>query len=158
MNPQDRLQWVQDAVSALDGIRPEEVASVMMEVQRSVTRHNQIVPKICDLVHAKRAKSSLSTTPSPYAAELRITNEAQKRRAAAKTQADIEDAWAWERNARIDAKLAVAPIQKPLGQSEIERMPAHVVKFGLQSGFLKRDGSSIVEVNDPGETDRIRKS
>jgi hypothetical protein len=156
MSPQDRLQWVEDAVDALEGIRPDEVAAVMMEVQRSVTRHNQLVPKICDLVHAKRSRSTLSSSPSPFASEMRISDEARKRRAAAKTAVEIEAAWEWERSSRIEAGLHVPPIAKPFSRYELDNMGPDLVRLGLNSGFLKREGGKLVEVMDVRETDRIR--
>lgn len=158
MTPEARLQWVQDAVNLMEGIRPDEVAAVHVEVARSVKRHGDIVPRICELVHAKRARSTISRTVSPFFAEHEISRQAQEMRAKARSQREVEDAWQWERGARADAGLAVPPIERPLNSSEISALPSHIVKFGLNSGFLKRDGERVVEVTDPREIDRIREA
>lgn len=157
MTTDDRAAWILSAVDALEGIRPDEIESVSAELRRKVKRHTEIVPEIANLVAEKRARSNRTQKPtSPFFAEMEITRRSQEMRAKANTQSGVEEAWQWERNARIDAGLPVSPIEKPLGQYEMSTMPAHVIQLGLKSGFLKRDGEMIVEVNDPAETDEIR--
>jgi hypothetical protein len=50
--------WIVSAVDALQGIRAAEVEAISMEVRRSVNRPSQIVPKIAELVAARRAHKS----------------------------------------------------------------------------------------------------
>lgn len=149
--------WLRAAVDALQDIRPDEVRAISAELRRSVTRHNQVVPEIARLVSNKRARSNGSTKPvSPFMAEREINREAQARRAKAKTQRGINEAHEWERNARADAGLSFTPAQRPLSRAEMEAMPAHVLSLGLKSGFLKRVGNAVVEVESPEEIDRFR--
>lgn len=156
MSADAQMVWLQAAVDALDGINAQEVAAISAELRRSVTRPSQIVPEIAKLVHDKRQRANRpQQSTSPFFAEREISRESQARRAKARTQREVEEAWAWERSARADAGLFVPPIEKPLSAHEIEAMPAHIRNFGLQSGFLKRAGA-IVEVLEPEETDRIR--
>jgi hypothetical protein len=133
-------------VDALEGIRADEVAAVSTELRRSVTRPAQIVPEVAKLVAAKRARSSLSTG-KPISQEWAINQEASRRRAAvsAKDKRALSDIWEWERQARIDAGLHVPEYPKPLNSVELEQMPEHIRQFGLAHGFLKRDGTSVVE-------------
>lgn len=148
MNAEAQMVWLQAAVDALQDIRADEVAAISAELRRSVTRHNQIVPEISKLVAAKRAKAHQTTAPdSPYAAEMAINQEAQKRRAAvsAMDKRALSDIWEWERQARIDAGLHVKPYPKPLNAAELEAMPAHIRQLGLAHGFLRREGGKVVE-------------
>lgn len=138
-----QMVWLQAAVDALEGIRPDEVLAVSVELRRSVTRPSQIVPEIARLVSLKRAKASQSIGgPSPWAAERTINEESNRRRAAADgDRKKLSDIYEWERQARIDAGLSVKPYPKPLTRAELEAMPADVRKLGLNSGFLEyRDG------------------
>lgn len=48
--------WLRAAVDSLQDIRHDEVASVSLEVRRTVTRPSQIVPEIAKLVSEKRAR------------------------------------------------------------------------------------------------------
>lgn len=138
--------WLQAAVDALDGIHASEVAAISHELRRTVTRPSQIVPEIAKLVHEKRQRANRSTKEiSPFAAAFAINEEAQKRRGAAKTQEQIEDAWAWERHARIAAGLHVEPLQPPLTADELEHMPKEVIELGISRGFLKRENGRLVE-------------
>jgi len=159
MTTEQRETWLRGAADALEDISAGEVRNVSAEVRRSATRINQIVPEIAKLVAEKRARSGRADKPaSPFVAERQINAESLARRSKARTQREVEEAWAWERGARIDARLHVTPIEKPLSQSELAALPAHILRFGLNSGFLKHAGNAIVEVNDPEETDRLRKS
>lgn len=158
MSEADHLSWLASAVDALDGIRASEVAAVSVEIRRKVTRPSQIVPAIADLVADQRARSARMRENSDprAAAERRINEEASERRHKAKSQAEVESAWLWERDERKAAGLAVPPIEPALSPAEIERIPAHGVSFGLRTGFLKRVGERTVEVTDTGEIDAFR--
>lgn len=158
MSEADHLSWLASAVDALDGIRASEVAAVSVEIRRKVTRPSQIVPAVAGLVADQRALSArMREAFDPRAAaERRIAEEASERRHKARSQADVEAAWLWERDERKAAGLAVPTIEPPLSAAEIERIPAHVVGFGLRTGFLKRVDERIVEVTDTGEIDAIR--
>jgi hypothetical protein len=76
-----------------------------------------------------------------------INAESQKRRAmvSAKDKRALSDIWEWERQARIDTGLHVGPYPKPLTQSEIDAMPAHIRQMGFAHGFLVKRGNEIVE-------------
>lgn len=156
MSADSQSVWLQAAVDALDGIRAAEVAAVSLEIRRSVTRVHQIIPEIAKLVHARRAKTSSNTTVSPYFVEKRINGEEQRRRAAAKTQREINEADDWARSERKAARIGFVPYGPPLNAHEIAAMPAHIRQLGLRSGFLKRDGERIVERISPEEIDAFR--
>lgn len=157
MNAEAQAVWLQDAVETLEGIRALEIAEVSLEVRRKVKRVADIVPEIIKLVDEKRKARNRPERPVSQFFKVReILEKAQQMRADAKTQRAVEEAWAWERNALIEAGQRVAPIEKPLSAREIAAMPAHIRQFGVQSGFLKRDGERVVEVSDPEETDAIR--
>ena len=145
MSAEDRAGWTLAAVDALEDIRADEVQAISAELRRSVTRPAQIVPEISRLVAEKRAKAHrVEQQKSPWAAEMAINREAQFRRAKAKTQAEVEEAWSWERNARIDAGLTVPPIAPPLTRKEIARLPPAMVKMGLACGALAERNGEIV--------------
>jgi hypothetical protein len=148
MSADAQMVWLQAAVDALDGIRAEEVHAVSAELRRSVTRPSQIVPEISKLVAEKRARANRSEAPaSPYAAEMAINAESQKRRAvvSAKDKRALSDIWERERQARMDAGLHAGPYPKPLARGEIEAMPAHIRQMGFAHGFLTMRGGEIVE-------------
>jgi hypothetical protein len=157
MDSQGQLAWLASAADALEGISAQEIAHVSVEVRRSITRPSQIVPEIVKLVSEKRARASRSSVEqSPFSAEREINEKARERRAKARSQRDIEQAFEWERDARFRANLSFMPKQPPLNRRELSAMPAHIRAMGINGGFLKRDGELVVEVNDPDETDRIR--
>lgn len=58
MTAEQQTLWLAAAVDALQDIRADEVAKVSAEVRRSVQRHNQIVPKIADLVAENRKRAA----------------------------------------------------------------------------------------------------
>jgi hypothetical protein len=149
MDSDAQLAWIASAVDALEGIRAEEVKAVSAELRRSVTRHNQIVPEVAKLVAEKRSRANRTEREiSPYAAEMGINAEAQKRRAkiSAKDKRALSEVWEWERQARIDSGLHVEPYPKPLSHAELEGIPDHVRKMGLAHGFLEWRGGELSEV------------
>lgn len=148
MSPDAQMVWLQAAVDALEGIRADEVHAISAELRRSVTRHNQIVPEIAKLVAQRRARTQQNVAPvSPYAAEKAINDEAQRRRGvvSALDKKALSGIYEWERQARIDAGLHVRPYPKPLSQSELSEMPAHIRKMGFAHGFLKNEGGRVME-------------
>ena len=70
--------------------------------------------------------------------ELAIDTEARNRMLAAKTQAQIDAAQEWEREAKRAAGLDYRPAAQPLTAAEISRLPDDVVSTGLKHGFLRR--------------------
>ena len=56
MSADQQTLWLASAVEALQDIRANEVEAVSLEVRRSVTRPSQIVPRIAELVAARRAE------------------------------------------------------------------------------------------------------
>jgi hypothetical protein len=58
MTSEQQEVWLRGAVDALADIRAHEVEAVSLEVRRSVSRPAQIVPKIAELVAARRAEQS----------------------------------------------------------------------------------------------------
>jgi hypothetical protein len=144
MSADAQMVWLQAAADALHDIRADEVHAISAELRRSVTRPAQIVPEIAKLVGEKRARAHRSEAPeSPYAAEMAINQESQRKRGAvsAKDKKALSDIYEWERQARIDAGLHVSAYPKPLSRAEIDGMPAHIRKMGLAHGFLEyRDG------------------
>lgn len=58
MSADQQTLWLASAVESLQGIRAQEVGAVSLEVRRSVTRPSQIVPKIAELVAARRSEQS----------------------------------------------------------------------------------------------------
>lgn len=54
MTTEQQELWLRAAIDALQGIRAAEVRSIILELQRSATRPNQIVPEIARLVAEKR--------------------------------------------------------------------------------------------------------
>jgi hypothetical protein len=147
MSADAQMVWLQAAVDALEDIRADEVSAISAELRRTVTRPSQIVPEIAKLVAQKRSRSERTTAvPSPYFAEREITARADEMRAAArKDKRKLSDAFEWERQARVDAGLWVAPYPKPLTRAEIDNMPAHIRQMGLNSGFLEYRGGEVVE-------------
>lgn len=144
MTADDRAAWIQAATDSLEDIRADEVAAVSAEVRRTVTNIRQIVPEIAKLVSDRRRRLRDGSTAGPANPEWAIDREAQRRRGMAKSRSEIEDAAQWERQARLDAGLAVPPHQPPLSQSELATMPQHIAKLGLAYGFLeKRDGKLV---------------
>lgn len=57
MTTEQQELWLRAAIDALQGIRAGEVRSIILELQRSVSRPNQIVPEISRLVAEKRKYS-----------------------------------------------------------------------------------------------------
>lgn len=58
MTTEQQELWLRAAIDALQGIRAGEVRSIILELQRSVSRPNQIVPEIARLVAEKRKYAS----------------------------------------------------------------------------------------------------
>lgn len=145
MTADDRAAWIQAATDSLEDIRADEVAAVSAEVRRSVTSIRQIVPEIARLVGEKRKRAHRSSEIGPISREWAIDQEAQVRRSKARTRDEIEAAWEWERNARLDAGLAVPPIQPPLSREELAKLPQHIANLGLAYGFLERREGQLVE-------------
>ncbi len=146
MTAEQHEMWLRAAVDSLQDIRPDEVQAISQELRRTVTRPNQIVPEIAKLVAQKRAKSRETAKPSnPWAAKLAIHDKAdQMRRDAHGDRQKLSDAFEWERQALIDAGFQVRPYPKPLTRHELDTMPAHIKKLGLNSGFLEyRDGQLV---------------
>jgi hypothetical protein len=137
------MTWIASAIDALEDIRASEVAAVSAELRRSVTRPAQIVPEIARLVSERRqrANRAASVADQPSGREWEINQEAQRRRAAARTRKDLSEVWEWERSARHAAGLSNRPRPAPLNRDELATLPAHVRTMGLNSGFLEyRDG------------------
>lgn len=146
MDSAAQLAWIASAVDALEDIRADEVRAISAELRRSVTRHNQIVPEIAKLVSEKRARASRLSSVEPSSKLWEIDREAQERRSKAHTQAEIEAAWQWERDARMAAGLYVKPLAPPLSRRELEQMPAHVRDLGIARGLLEYRDGQLVEV------------
>ena len=146
MSVEQQELWLRAAIDALDGIRASEVAAISAELRRSVTRPSQIVPEIARLVSARRAQPRYAETPGQEirGRERAINEESQRRRATAATRAEIERAWQWDRDARLDAGLTVPPIAPPFTRAELDSMDAGIRSMGLKYGFLAmRDGQVI---------------
>ena len=141
-----QMSWIASAMDALEDIRAPEVAAVSAEIRRTVTRPAQIVPEIARLVAEKRKSARFVSQPQTGMTEYAIDQEAQRRRSAARGRDEIEAAWQWERTARTEAGLAVAPIQPPLTPAELNAMPGHIAALGIAYGFLERRGGALVEV------------
>lgn len=58
MTADQQTLWLASAVDALDGIRASEVQKVSAEIRRSITRHNQLVPAVCEAVAELRKERS----------------------------------------------------------------------------------------------------
>jgi hypothetical protein len=124
--------FLQSAVSALDkvGIRADEVAAVAPEVICKISRHQQIVSTISELVSDKRSRSrgtgaggSWYDQGCPRPVNGKVTTEmmdwlnrkegkmtlsdielqAQQRRREAKTEGETAAAYHWENDARRDS-------------------------------------------------------
>lgn len=149
MTADDRAAWIGAAADALEGIHATEVAAVSAELRRSVTRPALIVPEIARLVAESRKRRAGAAQPSfsRAADELRIDREARDRMGRARTQPEIEEAWAWERRERIAAGLPVRPLAPPLTRDELDTLPADILALGLQRGFLERHGGIVCETN-----------
>lgn len=143
MNADAQTVWLQAAVDALEGITASEVNAVSALIRRSVTRPSQIVPEIAEAVAQRRSRTTSRKAESPYLKGIKIGEKAQKMRAEAKTQDEIEAGYHWERDERHKAGLYVAPLPKPLTCSEIAKLSPALVKMGLKCGALVRkpDGS-----------------
>jgi len=147
MGAEQQTVWLHAAVDALEDIRPNEVAAISAELRRSVTRPAQIVPEIARLVSDKRRRAyAQPVEESPFAKELAISNAARKRRADARNQREVEEAYEWERNERRAAGLHVSQEPRPLSREELDSMPAHIAEMGIKCGFLRRESGRLVEV------------
>ena len=89
---------------------------------------------------------------------MKIRSDAQRLRAKAHTQVQVEEAYQSERNELRKAGVVVPQSEGALSRHELDNLSSAMRKMGLNSGFLKRDGNRLVEVNDPHETDRIREA
>jgi hypothetical protein len=147
MTTDQQEHWLLAAIDALQDIRVAEVRSIILELQRSIKRPNEIVPEIARLVAEKRKRASQSTKPpSPFFAEREINEESNRRRAAAHgNKAKMDEAYEWERDARIRAGLHVDPRQPPLSREELDNLPSHVARLGLNCGFLKDENGKLAE-------------
>lgn len=145
MSGDDQRAWVASAIDALDGIRPDEVAAISVELRRSIIRPAQIVPEIAKLVSERRRRAAQPAPDPMLSRERRIMEEASERRGRATTRAEVEDAYAWERSERIAAGLPVGPRQAPLTRAELDALPDHLVSMGLKAGFLERRGGQLFE-------------
>jgi hypothetical protein len=143
MTAEQQEVWLIAALDALQGIRADEVRAIILELQRTVQRPNQIVPEIARLVSEKRARTSLSSR-QPASQLFEIEREAETRRKVAKGQREIEEAWQWERSAKISAGLHVPPLEPPLSRDELANMTPQMRELGLSSGMLEyRDGMLV---------------
>lgn len=148
MSAEAQAVWITAAADALEDIRADEVRDISAEVRRSITRPSQIVPEIAKLVADKRQRSQNGAVvrDNPVARELDIAREAQSRRfAASHDRRKLSEAWEWERQARIDAGLAVRPRPLPFTREELDAMPGNIRKMGLNYGFLTYEGGKLVE-------------
>jgi hypothetical protein len=141
MTTEQQELWLRAAADSLEDIRANEVHAVATEVKRSVTRPNQIVPAIAEKVAEKRRRPAAAAS-SPFVAEMAINREGSERRAKAHgDRHKMDEAFQWERQARIAAGLHVRPLEKPLSRDELDNMPPDMRKLGLSGGFLEyRDG------------------
>jgi hypothetical protein len=157
MDPDAQLAWLASAIEALEGIRPEEVQAVSLQVRRKATRLPQIVPMLTDLIAERRAKSARTAEPNPFSEEMRINAEAQRRRAKASALDKVALSWIyeWERSERKKCGLHVPEYPKPLTRAEIDAMPSHMRQLGIQHGFLKMQGGKLVEVETDEEATRL---
>lgn len=143
MNADQQALWLASAVEALEGIRGAEVSAVSMEIKRSISHHQKIVPEIARLVSERRGRANRSASPtSPFAAEMAINEESVRRRAKAHgNRQAINEVYEWERQARADAGLHVPPREPPLSRDELDNMAPHVRQMGIGGGFLEyREG------------------
>lgn len=152
MNADAQLSWIASAVDSLEDIRVDEVRAVSAEVRRSVTRPAQIVPEIARLVAQKRARLSspaASDEQAQRSREFEIDRESRARLYAAKTQPEIEEARAWERQARITAGLHVPPLPLPFTRAELDGMKPWIISMGIKGGFLERRNGVLYERPTP---------
>lgn len=147
MTSEQQELWLRAAGDALDGIRAEEVRTISAELRRTVTRPNQIVPEIAKLVADKRSQRALPSTPERAArtADFEIGLEARERLYAARDQHEINQAQAWERNARRAAGLHVDPLPAPLTRDELDSLPSDMIALGLKGGFLRWSDGRLIE-------------
>jgi hypothetical protein len=145
MTTEQRETWLLGAVDALEDIRVEEIRAISAELRRTITRLNQVVPEIAKLVAEKRARAS-RVASAPTSREWEIDQEASARRSKARGREELNACWEWERQARIDAGLHVAPRPKPLSRDELETMLPHIRQLGLSSGFLEYRDGKVCEV------------
>lgn len=117
MSGEAQLAWIASAVDALEDIRPDEVKAISAELRRTVTRPAQIVPEIARLVSDRRSR--------------RATQESLARQS--------------ERVRR--AEDVPSPPAPPLTRAELESVPDHIRKMGLNGGFLRWEGGKLVEVS-----------
>lgn len=146
MSAEQQELWLRAAADSLEDIRPTEVRDISAELRRSVTRPAQIVPEIAKLVAEKRSRSSRPQISESVRREHEIDQEARRRRGEARNREEVEAASAWERQARTEAGLHVAPLSKPFTRDELDKMPPHIRKMGLSSGFLEYRDGKLVEV------------
>jgi DNA (cytosine-5)-methyltransferase 1 len=172
MSGEQQELWLRAAVDSLQEIRPMEVAAISAELRRSVTRPSQIVPEIARLVDERRkgaARNSAAPVNADELAEMRITEEAQKRRGRARNQDEIEAAWSHDIHPAIRWGCVVryldvcsgisAPTAawKPLGWqalcfAEIEAAPRailahHYPDVPLNGDFTKIEGTEYGPVD-----------
>jgi len=109
MTAEQQEIWLRAALDSLDGIRASEVRDVSLEVRRSVTRHNQIVPEISRLVAEKRARRASINEAAPPANALPAfrKRDVMDRRGEAMTDEDTAELN--ERLERLGAKARYRP-------------------------------------------------
>lgn len=154
MSAEAQAVWLRAAADTLEGIRAIEVAEISVELRRKVTRHSQIVHEISELVDAARKRRNRTTAKpaSPFSAEREIHDKADAMRAVAMKCQDksernrrLSDAFEFERQAKIDAGIAVPEYPKRLNREELDAMPAHIRTMGLNAGFLTYRNGELIE-------------
>lgn len=143
MTVEQQELWLRAAVDALEDIRPLEVRSISAELRRHVTRPNQIVPKIAELVAQRRSRPVARIDDREPL--WKIEDEGRKRRARASNQQEIEEAATWERQAKTDAGYSVPPLAERLSREELDNLTPQMLKLGLNSGFLTYRDNQLVE-------------
>jgi hypothetical protein len=109
MTAEQQEIWLRAALDSLEGIRASEVRDVSLEVRRSATRHNQIVPEISKLVAEKRARraSINEATPPANALSPPHKRDVMDRRGQAMTEEEAAELN--ERLERLGAKARYRP-------------------------------------------------
>ena len=134
-------------IPALDrhSIRADEVEAVIGTIIADGVRPSQLTTEVMKRVQAKRA---IKYIPASRASSIawQIDQESQRRRGDARTKEEVEDAFHWERNRRIENGLHVEPLQPPLTRKELDEMQPEARSLGLKYGFLKRVDGRLEEV------------
>ena len=93
MTAEQQEVWLRAAIDSLEGIYPREVSDVSQEVRGCVTRQAQIVPKIRELVDAKRRRESSlrKALPPPSNGERPPKRNVMDRRGQPMSEADTDE-------------------------------------------------------------------